>query len=474
MTLASSNSTKRLEKVTEDRIGEYRVIDRVGAGGMATVWRVKGPSGKVHALKEMRPQGNAQREMTRRFKQEFEVTSKLEHRNIVGVRDFFAAQDTFHIVMEFVDGPDLRDVSRYAGTFDAGRLALIGSQIASGLAAAHAQGILHRDLKPENILMNRRGQVKITDFGVARVSGTRLTATGIIVGSPAYMSPEQLSGVAGQKLTPATDVYSLGVMLYELAEGRDPLGLKKREDLLVVLRAKREKRPRAFRVLKHEGLGELILSFLNPEAATRPDDMERIARDLRKIARKEGAVQADIQYLVGVAMDNRSEKKKAKGAPAPKRPETPNLAELGKSGGQSQASSASDAPEGRVRRPASVVLDDAPWAEPSAGEAVLPQRARTRPNRRSRAPKRRPPAPPPREVLDRVDPRVETDFGSESRRLSVVEELSVKRRAASSEQIGFMSWAVLILFGAIVVFLGASASLTGSPLGLLEMLVPLP
>ena len=116
-------------------------------------------------------------------------------------------------------------------------MALIGSQIASGLAAAHAQGILHRDLKPENILMNRRGQVKITDFGVARVSGTRLTATGIIVGSPAYMSPEQLSGVAGQKLTPATDVYSLGVMLYELAEGRDPLGLKKREDLLVVLRA---------------------------------------------------------------------------------------------------------------------------------------------------------------------------------------------------------------------------------------------
>ena len=83
---------------------------------MATVWRVKGPSGKVHALKGMRPQGNAQREMTRRFKQEFEVTSKLEHRNIVGVRDFFAAQDTFHIVMEFVDGPDLRDVARYAGT----------------------------------------------------------------------------------------------------------------------------------------------------------------------------------------------------------------------------------------------------------------------------------------------------------------------------------------------------------------------
>ena len=79
---------------------------------MATVWRVRGPGGKIHALKEMRPQAEAKREMTRRFKQEFEVTARLSHRNIVGVRDFFAAQDPFHIVMEWIDGPDLRDVIR--------------------------------------------------------------------------------------------------------------------------------------------------------------------------------------------------------------------------------------------------------------------------------------------------------------------------------------------------------------------------
>jgi serine/threonine protein kinase len=441
---ASSNPTKRLDKAAVDRIGEYRVIERVGSGGMATVWRVRGPGGKIHALKEMRPQAEAKREMTRRFKQEFEVTSRLSHRNIVSVRDFFAAQDTFHIVMEYIDGPDLRDVVRYAGLFDAGRLALVGAQIASGLAAAHAEGILHRDLKPENILVTRRGQVKITDFGVARVTGTRLTATGIIVGSPAYMSPEQLAGVSGQKLGTAADVYSLGVMLYELGEGRDPLGLRKHEDLLTLLRTKRDKRPRPMRKITHEGLQQLLLSFLEPKALDRPDDMERIARELRRVAREEGAQRQDLEYLVRVAMENRSEKRKAKGANAPMRPATPNLADL-------------------VEKEA---------AAPAPLRPSPPRRAPA--PTRSRAPRRRPPAPPVPDPGPLLDPSAEEDFGSGSRRLSRVDQLSVKRRAARSEGIGLMSWAVVILFGAVVVFLGASASLTGSPLGLLEALVPLP
>jgi serine/threonine protein kinase len=441
---ASSNPTKRLDKAAVDRIGEYRVIERVGSGGMATVWRVRGPGGKIHALKEMRPQAEAKREMTRRFKQEFEVTSRLSHRNIVSVRDFFAAQDTFHIVMEYIDGPDLRDVVRYAGLFDAGRLALVGAQIASGLAAAHAEGILHRDLKPENILVTRRGQVKITDFGVARVTGTRLTATGIIVGSPAYMSPEQLAGVSGQKLGTAADVYSLGVMLYELGEGRDPLGLRKHEDLLTLLRTKRDKRPRPMRKITHEGLQQLLLSFLEPKALDRPDDMERIARELRRVAREVGAQRQDLEYLVRVAMENRSEKRKAKGANAPMRPATPNLADL-------------------VEKEA---------AAPAPLRPSPPRRAPA--PTRSRAPRRRPPAPPVPDPGPLLDPSAEEDFGSGSRRLSRVDQLSVKRRAARSEGIGLMSWAVVILFGAVVVFLGASASLTGSPLGLLEALVPLP
>jgi hypothetical protein len=233
-------------------------------------------------------------------------------------------------------------------------------------------------------------------------------------------------------------------MLYELGEGRDPLGLRKHEDLLTVLRTKRDKRPKPMRRIENERLQQLILSFLEPDPLERPDDMERIARELRRIARDEGAQREDIEYLVKTALENRADKRKAKGAPAPLRPATPNLADL------VQAESRDAGDRGPRREPVS------PASRPR------------------RAPRRRPPAPPPPDTAGRLDPSVEMDFGSGSLRLSRADQLSVKRRAARGEKIGLMSWAVVILFAAIVVFLGASASLTGSPLGLLEALVPLP
>ena len=138
------------------------------------------------------------------------------------------------------------------------------------------------------------------------------------------MSPEQLAGVSSQKLEAATDVYGLGVLLYEMAEGRDPLGLRRHEDLLVVLRAKREKRPRKMRKLRHAELSELILSTLEPDPEDRPDSMEALSRRLRRIARAEGAVRADLEYLARVAIRNCAAKEKASGARAPTRPEHPD------------------------------------------------------------------------------------------------------------------------------------------------------
>ena len=163
----TENSTSRLASPPEERIGEYRILEKAGSGGMATVWRVRGPGGKVHALKEMRPQAEARREMTRRFKQEFEVTSRLDHRNIVRVTDFFAAQETLHIVMEWIEGLDLRGVMKHAGLLDDGRLAAAAADIEAGLAAAHAAGVLHRDLKPENVMLDHRGRIR------SRTSGWR-------------------------------------------------------------------------------------------------------------------------------------------------------------------------------------------------------------------------------------------------------------------------------------------------------------
>jgi len=445
---AAGNQTIRVEDAPADRIGEYTVLRRVGSGGMATVWQVKGPGGALHALKEMRPQAEAHREMTRRFKQEFEVTSRLDHRNIVGVHDFFAAQETLHIVMEWVDGLDLRATLRYGGRLDPGRLALIGAEVASGIASAHAVGVLHRDLKPENILLSRRGEVKVADFGVARILGTRLTATGVILGSPAYMSPEQLAGVSSQKLDAATDVYGLGVLLYEMAEGRDPLGLKRHEDLLAVLKAKREKKPRPMRKLAHPDLAELILQTLEANPEDRPESMDGLARKFRRIARKEGAVRADLEYLARVALDNRDNDRKAKGEPAPLRPARPRRA--------SRAARRSQ-PLPETRREAS--------PPENAGRAAG----------RGRRPGGRPrdPGPDARVPVSSSDSPASRD-SSTTRYASQIDDLSLKSRSAQSVGATALAWLALLLFALAVLFLGASASLTESPLGLLELLVPLP
>lgn len=461
MARIAPDTTSRSSAPPVEKIGAYTLLGKVGQGGMATVWRVAGPGGEVHALKEMKPQQEAKREMARRFRQEFEVTSRLVHRNIVGVTDFFSDADTFHIVMEWVDGMDLRDVLRHAGTLDDGRLALVGSEIAAGLSAAHKEGVLHRDLKPENVLISRRGQVKITDFGVARVTGTRLTATGIIVGSPAYMSPEQLAGVRGQDLESTADVYSLGVLLYEMGEGRDPLGLHKHEDLLAVLKAKRDRKPRACRRIASPELEELILACLRSAEEERPRDMEEISRTLRRIARKAGATRSDVEFLVSTALQNRDAKVHARGAVAPVRP--------------------SRAAPPQVRDAGSAAPDDVEAAPPSRGPVDISPAARMRlaeaappaPSEPSPSRVETPAAPPP-EAWDRADPGAwDRDFGGGSLRASRVDELSVKRRSAVGD-VGPLSWLVLMLFGLAVVFFGVSASLTGSPLGLLEVLVPLP
>ena len=433
---AASETTARITSPAEERIGDYTILSRIGSGGMAHVYQVRGPEGRLLALKEMKPQAEARREMTRRFRQEFEVTARLDHANIVRVHDFFPAQDTLHIVMEWVDGCDLRAVLRYAGTLDPGRLAHIGAQVAKGLSSAHEQGILHRDLKPENVLMSRKGRANVADFGVARLQGTRLTATGIILGSPAYMSPEQLAGVSGQRLSAQADIYSFGVLLYELLEGKDPFRLKRHEDLLTVLSKKREKAPTRMRRAEDDDLRELILACLAPEPDQRPSSMQDVARTLNRIARRHKIRVSDVRALVGLAMDNQRDGRKAGGQPAP----LPTA----------EAPSPSEAPSGRTKR-------------------TLQAKQTKRPRR-----SRRPAPPQPVEELEpaqagQASLRVEST-GSHAGRAT---ELSLKRRAAG-EGGSAVAWLAFLVFVASVVFFAVSASLTGSPLGLLEQWVQIP
>jgi len=267
-------------------IGPYTAEARpLGKGGMSTVYRATDGSGRTVAIKELVPHLRSDRKMVQRFRQEYEVVSRLKHPNVVSFLDFVGANDTFNIVMEYVEGVSLRDVLARARRLDPDLVAGLGHQLAVAIGAVHAEGVLHRDIKPGNVLLSGDGALKLTDFGIAHQEGTRMTATGMVLGSPAYMSPEQLAGQR-EAVTEQTDVYALGVVLYECIEGLDPLRVPRHEDLLAVLQRKRETEPRPLKRCDDEALKALLLQCLAVDPAARPAGMAEVAGRLAEIAER--------------------------------------------------------------------------------------------------------------------------------------------------------------------------------------------
>jgi hypothetical protein len=215
--------------VAEARVvaGRYRLTRQLGRGGMGAVWLGEDElAGRLVAVKELRaPDGvtEAEREVFRkRALQEARSAARLAHPNAVTLHDIIpatAADDAVYLIMEYVDGATLAQVIERDGPLSEPRTAGIALQLLSILEAAHVLGIVHRDIKPANIMITADGRVKLADFGIAHVvGGTRLTGSGVI-GTPAYMAPEQLQGLA---LTPAVDLWALGVTLYNAVAGRNP------------------------------------------------------------------------------------------------------------------------------------------------------------------------------------------------------------------------------------------------------------
>ena len=207
--------------------GRYQLIRPLGRGGMGAVWLGEDAlAGRKVAVKELRaPDGvsEAERDVFRkRALQEARSAARLAHPNAVVLHDIVpptAADDAVYLIMEYVDGATLAQIVDREGRLSEQRVSAIALQLLSILEAAHALGIVHRDVKPSNIMVTADGQVKLTDFGIAHmVGGTRLTGSGVI-GTPAYMAPEQLQGLA---ITPTVDLWGLGVTLYGAAEGRNP------------------------------------------------------------------------------------------------------------------------------------------------------------------------------------------------------------------------------------------------------------
>ena len=195
----------------------YDILGEAGHGSMGSVYKARDrETGEIVALKLLKPEIASDQAMMDRFKNELLFARKITHKNVCRVHEFNRIGGVAYTSMEFVEGENLRSVMNRFGGLPARKATDLAMQICSGLKEAHAQGIVHRDLKPENIMIDAQGNVKIMDFGIARSMEVATGLTGSMVGTPAYMAPEQ---VGGKPVDYRTDVYSLGLILYEMFTG---------------------------------------------------------------------------------------------------------------------------------------------------------------------------------------------------------------------------------------------------------------
>jgi Protein kinase domain len=216
------------------RVGRYEVLAELGRGAMGVVYRARDPQiDRVVALKTLRPDlglpADAFAELTRRFYQEATAAGRLSHPNIVAVHDVLDVEGVPYIVMECLEGPTLAELIAAEGRLDPSRAVRLFVQVCDALDYAHARGVVHRDIKPGNIVVTPGDVAKVTDFGIARVSGSTVTQTGAVLGTPAYMAPEQLRGRVPDG---RSDQFAVAVSLYESLAGVNPF---QAEELAAVL-----------------------------------------------------------------------------------------------------------------------------------------------------------------------------------------------------------------------------------------------
>jgi eukaryotic-like serine/threonine-protein kinase len=287
----------RPRPVIGSRVGPYRVLSLLGEGGMGRVYCAEHRElGDRVALKMLRSRFAGSPEAKSRFFAEARAASQVTHPHVVTIIDSREGADGLnYFVMELLEGETLRDLLAREGPPSIARSLRIGAQVAEGLAAVHAAGIVHRDLKPDNIFLTRHGAgdfVKILDFGVARLVGCKAlagislqrTAEGAILGTPEYMSPEQASGKA---IDHRSDVYALGVVLFELLCGRKPFEPECFGDLLVQQLTRAPPRPRDVRgpgAQLPEAVEELIGACLQVDPGRRVQSMDDLAAQLGRLA----------------------------------------------------------------------------------------------------------------------------------------------------------------------------------------------
>ncbi len=264
----------------------YRVTEKIGTGGMAEVYKaVDETLGRTVAVKVMHPRYAADPTFAARFRQEAQAAANLQSPYIVNIYDWGQDGDTYYIVMELVRGTDLKSIIQEKGALDSRRVAEIGAQVCSALSVAHGYDVIHRDVKPHNIMITPDGSAKVMDFGIARAGNTTMTQTGSVLGTAHYVSPEQAQG---RPLTAASDLYSLGIVLFEAATGKLPFDAD--TPVAVALKQVNEAAPlpRQFNPDIDPGLEGVIVTAMAKDPTARYDTADAMRRDLLEVA--QGAV----------------------------------------------------------------------------------------------------------------------------------------------------------------------------------------
>jgi eukaryotic-like serine/threonine-protein kinase len=233
------------------------------------------------ALKLIKPEISADKKTVERFRNELSTARKISHRNVCRMYDLGKESGNYFITMEYVPGEDLKSFIRRAAPLSTARTISIARQVCDGLSEAHHMGVVHRDLKPQNIMIDKQGNMRIMDFGIARsLQSKRITGEGVMIGTPDYMSPEQ---VEGKEVDLSSDIYSLGIILYEMVTGRVPfegdtpfsIGLKHKSEL--------PKDPKEFNPQLPDELSRVILKCLEKDKTLRYQSAEDIRSGLENI-----------------------------------------------------------------------------------------------------------------------------------------------------------------------------------------------
>jgi serine/threonine protein kinase/tetratricopeptide (TPR) repeat protein len=263
--------------------GRYQVIEDLGQGGMGHVYKVYDTEVREKmALKILNPEIASDERTIERFRGELRLARTIAHRNVCRMYDLGREGATYFITMEYVPGEDLKGLMHRIGALPVGKALSLARQIGEGLAEAHRAGVIHRDLKPQNIMIDRDGNARIMDFGIARsVKSKGITGANVLIGTPEYMSPEQ---VDGREAGPRSDLYSLGVVLFEMLTGRLPFEGETPLSVAVKQKSEAPPNPRTFNAHIPEDLARLILQCLEKTPEKRPSSAVELAARMAEIA----------------------------------------------------------------------------------------------------------------------------------------------------------------------------------------------